>query len=339
MHLYARSELFSCDHLFADRETLTLRSWAANKDSVLRSRCHQPISVVQPDAINAVATMHRSLSEASKLPDRLAFHTLPALLFFLTFIASAAPAYAQISPGPLAKAHQSLSGVLSCTKCHDMGAGGVKFKCLDCHTEIRDRLAQNRGMHALWVGTKGTSKDCVQCHSDHNGADFPLVRWQPNREALDHRQTGFPLTGGHAGLRCEQCHNAREVQPAARAGIQVKDLNHTYLGLTSACAGATRMSIEDNWARIVHSATPRMPGSPPLAIQSCDCEIPADRGTRDGSLREMPHHGSGRQTLHQIHGPLLRELHRAAIPILIRAASKEPASLAITLGTGLRWLN
>jgi hypothetical protein len=127
--------------------------------------------------------------------------------------------------------------MLSCTKCHDLGAGGVKFKCLDCHTEIRDRVAQNRGMHAVWVGKSGTSKDCIQCHSDHNGPDFQLIRWQPNREAMDHRQTGFPLTGGHAGLRCEQCHNSREILPAARAGIQVKDLNQTYLGLTSSCIG------------------------------------------------------------------------------------------------------
>src|SRR6202007_1712859 len=66
--------------------------------------------------------------------------------------------------------------------------------------------------------------------------DFPLVHWEPNREAIDHRQTGFPLTGKHTGLRCEQCHNAQEILPARRAGIQVKDLNHTYLGLTSACA-------------------------------------------------------------------------------------------------------
>jgi hypothetical protein len=155
----------------------------------------------------------------------------------LAFISSAVPLDAQISPGPLAKAHQSLSGMLSCTKCHDLGAGGVKFKCLDCHTEIRDRLAQSRGMHAVWVGAKGTSKDCVQCHSDHNGADFSLIRWQPSREALDHRQTGFPLTGAHAGLRCEQCHNARDISPAGRDGIQVKDLNHTYLGLTGTCTG------------------------------------------------------------------------------------------------------
>jgi Cytochrome c7 and related cytochrome c/Class III cytochrome C family len=167
----------------------------------------------------------------------LALGTFSAIfLFVLLLIACATPAGAQISPGPLAKAHQSLNGVLNCTKCHDLGArGGVQLKCLDCHTEIRDRLVQNRGMHAVWVGTTVSSKDCARCHSDHNGLDFPLVHWQPSREAMDHRQTGFPLTGKHAGLRCEECHNAREILPAGRAGIQVKDLNRTYLGLTGAC--------------------------------------------------------------------------------------------------------
>ncbi len=146
-------------------------------------------------------------------------------------------AHAQISPGPLARPHQSLSGVLNCTKCHDLGGGGVQLKCLECHTEIRERLSQRRGMHPVWMGANATSKDCVRCHSEHNGVDFQLIRWQPNREALDHRQTGYPLTGKHAELRCEQCHNAQKIPAANRNGIQIKDLNHTYLGLTQSCAG------------------------------------------------------------------------------------------------------
>lgn len=208
--------------------------------------------------------MHRSLPDASNLAHPFVFRSFPAICIFLTLISSAATVRAQISPGPLAKAHQSLSGVLSCTKCHDLGASGVKFKCLDCHTEIRDRLAQKRGMHAVWVGSTGTSKDCVQCHSDHNGADFPLVRWQPSREAMDHRQTGFPLTGGHAGLRCEQCHNARDVLPAARAQIQMKDLNHTYLGLSNTCGACHeddhRGQLGANCAQC-HTATAWKPAS------------------------------------------------------------------------------
>jgi hypothetical protein len=181
--------------------------------------------------------MHLSSSERSNWASRSSLRALSAIFFLSAVLLQLTSARAQISPGPLAKAHESLSGVLNCTKCHDLGARDVKFKCLDCHTEIRDRLAQNRGMHAVWVPRNGTSKDCVQCHSDHNGVDFQMTRWQPSREALDHRQTGFPLTGKHANLRCEQCHNAQEIPPAGRTGIQVKDLNRTYLGLTQACSG------------------------------------------------------------------------------------------------------
>src|SRR5579862_6617979 len=108
---------------------------------------------------------------------------------FLAFFA--ANASAQVSPGPLSKAHESLSGVLSCTKCHAFGGREVQLKCLDCHVEIRERVTQRRGMHAVWVAPNATGKDCAVCHSEHNGADFPLIRWQPNREAIDHSKMGF----------------------------------------------------------------------------------------------------------------------------------------------------
>lgn len=153
---------------------------------------------------------------------------------FLTLFA-AAVCQAQISPGPLSKAHESLSGALNCTKCHAFGGGQVQLKCLDCHTEIRERVAQRRGMHAVWVAQNATGKDCAVCHSEHNGADFPLIRWQPNREAIDHAKTGFALTGRHATAGCNDCHKAANIPPATRAGILTKDLNHTYLGLSPQC--------------------------------------------------------------------------------------------------------
>ena len=158
------------------------------------------------------------------------------ILLFLSAAFPGQPTYAQISPGPLAKAHQSLSGPMNCTKCHDLGRGTAEFKCLDCHTEIRERLAQKRGMHAVWVKAGGTGKECAACHSDHNGVDFQLIRWEPNREALDHSKTGFALTGKHAGIACQSCHKAAFIPAAARAGILVKDLNRTYLGLSRECA-------------------------------------------------------------------------------------------------------
>jgi hypothetical protein len=168
---------------------------------------------------------------------RFRARTFSTLLLPLALGCCVIGARAQISPGPLSRPHQSLSGMLNCTKCHDLGGGAVQLKCLECHTEIRDRVSQRRGMHAVWAPANATSKDCVRCHSEHNGVDFQLIRWQPNREALDHRQTGFPLTGKHAVLRCEQCHNAQTIPAAGRTGIQIEDLNHSYLGLTQTCVG------------------------------------------------------------------------------------------------------
>src|ERR1700687_2942620 len=84
----------------------------------------------------------------------------------------ARPARAQISPGPLSKAHQALSGPTNCTKCHDLARGAAQLKCLECHTEIRERVTQRRGMHAVWVNANGTGQDCARCHSDHSGGEF-----------------------------------------------------------------------------------------------------------------------------------------------------------------------
>ena len=161
---------------------------------------------------------------------------LAALLLCLSVGFLAEPTPAQISPGPLSKAHQSLSGPTNCTKCHDLGGGTKEMKCLDCHMEIRERLDQHRGMHAVWVRTSGTSKDCATCHSEHNGIEFQLVHWEPSREAMDHTKTGFALTGKHAGVACQNCHKAEFIPSPARRGILVKDLNRTYLGLSPECA-------------------------------------------------------------------------------------------------------
>jgi hypothetical protein len=48
-------------------------------------------------------------------------------------------------------------------------------------------------MHAAWVNAKETSKVCARCHSEHNGADFQLVHWEPSREAMDHSKTSSAM--------------------------------------------------------------------------------------------------------------------------------------------------
>ncbi len=141
----------------------------------------------------------------------------------------------QISPGPLARAHQELEGVTQCTMCHNFGFGQRDFKCLDCHTEIQARLDAGKGYHARQFDPSRGQLDCVRCHSDHHGPEFVLTRFDTS--TFRHvNNTGFPLRGAHAEAACSACHTAQFVQPALRGSIKVSDLNRTYLGLGTQCA-------------------------------------------------------------------------------------------------------
>ncbi|HET7871824.1 MAG TPA: cytochrome c3 family protein, partial [Terriglobales bacterium] len=155
-----------------------------------------------------------------------------ALLCFL--VCGKARLQAQISPGPLSKAHQSLSGVTQCTSCHKLGTGGA-LKCLECHSEIHKRLTDKLGFHAAVVKMNDPNRDCVRCHSEHNGENFLLVRWEPSREKFDHGKTGYALEGKHAALACQQCHRESNIQQEFRKLIKKKDLNKSFLGLASNC--------------------------------------------------------------------------------------------------------
>lgn len=142
---------------------------------------------------------------------------------------------AQISPGPLARAHRSLNGPTQCVACHRLASGGENLKCLGCHAEIASRLTARRGFHAAVVNLQAGDKDCVRCHSEHNGENFQLIHWEPAQNAFDHTKTGYALEGKHAGVACRQCHTAKHMSTAARAEIKVSDLNRTFLGASREC--------------------------------------------------------------------------------------------------------
>ncbi len=141
-------------------------------------------------------------------------------------------ASAQISPGPLSRPHQSLNGSTNCASCHKFG-GQAALKCLDCHTEIATRLSARKGLHATYNIPAGSSQECARCHSEHNGEDFPLIKW--DIKTFNHKDAGYLLEGKHAGLTCNKCHNSSRISPQERTSIKIKDLNRTYLGLSTAC--------------------------------------------------------------------------------------------------------
>jgi len=89
---------------------------------------------------------------------------------------------------------------LTCSKCHTGARTLVDFQntpsdCYSCHLSDDPHL-----------GAFGNN--CAACHQVSSWAEV----------TFDHNLSGFPLTGGHAGLACEQCH-----------------VNSQFAGLSTSC--------------------------------------------------------------------------------------------------------
>jgi len=152
---------------------------------------------------------------------------------FFSFVSCVADA--QISPGPLARAHQNLDGSTNCIKCHEVNTKSPAFRCVECHREIADELQRNKGLHATYPRSGPTGSACVKCHSDHNGENFNLLHWDPTPKGFDHSKTGYVLDGKHVGVSCRSCHTAQHIVGPARTLLAAKDLNHTWMGLSPSC--------------------------------------------------------------------------------------------------------
>ncbi len=161
-----------------------------------------------------------------------------AATFFLLFeLFCCAVIGAQISPGPLSKAHHGLEGSGNCNQCHVNSVSGRAFHCTDCHQEIQKELNQHSGLHSTFPNTGAQNTNCVKCHSDHNGEGFQMLHWDPTPHGFDHSKTGYPLQGKHAEItNCRSCHQAKYIPQAERALLKQKDLSHTFLGLQTQCS-------------------------------------------------------------------------------------------------------
>ena len=156
---------------------------------------------------------------------------LAAVLSVWVLVVSAG---AQISPGPLSRAHKTLDSAVNCTACHKLGATRT-LKCLDCHSEIASRLRANHGLHASYGLKADSSQECARCHSEHNGEDFAIVKWTPTPTAFDHSKTGYQLQGKHAGLACNRCHTPDHIAGSELLSIQVRDKTRSFLGVSQNC--------------------------------------------------------------------------------------------------------
>ena len=146
-----------------------------------------------------------------------------------------------LSPGLLARMHSDYEGEQGCTKCHVPGAGMSENLCLDCHEPLATRIEAKAGFHAKVQGK------CWDCHADHLGVDYDMIRWptpqdlfvptqagKATRDEFDHGPaTGLPLTGAHE-LPCADCHKlSLNIDPELLA---FKKEHPTYLGLGTDCS-------------------------------------------------------------------------------------------------------
>lgn len=161
------------------------------------------------------------------------------LLGVLLMLASSATwLRAQLSPGPLARAHTSLEGTTNCVKCHALNRAPMATACLSCHTDVQRLVAAKRGYHARL--TSAQRGNCASCHPDHAGADFDLIDWgSGGRNRFDHKQAGWALEGKHAAAKCESCH-ATKYRTDPVATVSKRKTGTPWIGLPTSCASCHR---------------------------------------------------------------------------------------------------
>jgi Cytochrome c3 len=147
------------------------------------------------------------------------------IVIIVVFLLSALSLNAQLSPGDLSNLHAHLEGMSNCTQCHVLGNKVANEKCLLCHTEIQSRINLQKGYHSS-VDVKG--KECFSCHSEHNGKNFQLIRFDTTK--FDHNLTGYQLSVPHAKKKCIDCHDLKHISDQ-----KIKAKKMTWLGVNTDC--------------------------------------------------------------------------------------------------------
>ena len=124
-----------------------------------------------------------------------------------------------------------------CVECHIDPANYAIFTCVACHLNPETDLA-----HVMVGGYLYENNACLACH--------------PTGEAMgafDHNMTGFPLTGGHIGVDCIDCHiNGFIDTPTDCFACHEMDYtasvnpSHTALGIPTACENCH--TTDPGWA-------------------------------------------------------------------------------------------
>ena len=198
-------------------------------------------------------------------------------------------------PGPLHPAH-AVVAVLErgarCEACHAPGAGIDAARCVACHDAIGAQLAAGAGLH----GGLGADvvRRCERCHSEHHGAEAPLIApfafpraGVADATRYDHAHVAFGLRGAHDGLACTTCHpHADDPMPPAGgrfvgASQQCTACHRDAHGGAFGSGCADCHGQEEPWSAAPHFAHAQLPLAGGHARVACAaCHAP-------GSEREV----------------------------------------------------
>ena len=157
-----------------------------------------------------------------------------------------------LSPGPLARAHQTVEGA-QCQQCHEAGRKVSAVRCLTCHKPVAERIAAKKGVHRQ-------ATDCVVCHKEHAGANGDLRHL--NTRTFNHStEAGYPLDGQHAKVaaNCAACHTRRSFLEAKTSCVSCHaDPHKSALGSDCTKCHSTQVAFAAARTRFDHS-TARFP--------------------------------------------------------------------------------
>jgi len=133
-----------------------------------------------------------------------------------------------VSPGPLVSGHTELA--TDCFACHSPWRGAASERCIACHAlpDIGMRTTKGLPLAARTVKTSFhqelTERDCIACHSDHQGPKLTHRSRKPFshallRAAVQERCEAChkaPADTLHRQLKgnCKQCHSQERWKPA-----------------------------------------------------------------------------------------------------------------------------
>jgi hypothetical protein len=147
---------------------------------------------------------------------------------------------------PLTGRHSSVD----CRDCHEsLVFENTKTDCNSCHFDIHQQTVGN---------------DCARCHTPNN--------WLVDDMQKIHFENGFPLTGVHKTVSCEQCHTSETALRFDRIGNECVDChladfnassnpNHPQAGFSTNCIECHDPNVPDwNTDKVDHAFFPLTKG-------------------------------------------------------------------------------